>query len=205
MGWAHLPVRSSAPKPDGQECPSYNVVRRLSIYAALGVPEVWRFDGTALTVYVRQANGEYETVPVSPHFPSIPPTEIGLGFEPIDLGLVHRLLAQATQLRAEQDTGDSDLLQAREPLHDTQPRDINLRFAEPDDVHFVVSIDETMRRKWDVTGEGGRKLQCHAPIAKHFCTTPKCCQRVPSWEPPTEERQCDDQHQHEADPHASQL
>ena len=50
--------------------------RRLSIYAALGVPEVWRFDGTSLTVYVRQANGEYETVPVSPHFPSIPPTEI---------------------------------------------------------------------------------------------------------------------------------
>ena len=50
--------------------------RRLSIYAALGVPEVWRFDGTSLTVYVRQAHGEYEAAPVSPHFPSIPPTEI---------------------------------------------------------------------------------------------------------------------------------
>lgn len=50
--------------------------RRLSIYAALGVPEVWRFDGESLTVYVRQAHGEYEVVPVSPHFPSVPPTEI---------------------------------------------------------------------------------------------------------------------------------
>ena len=50
--------------------------RRLSIYAALGVPEVWRFDGESLTVYVRQAHGEYEAVAVSPHFPSIPPTEI---------------------------------------------------------------------------------------------------------------------------------
>ena len=50
--------------------------RRLSIYAALGVPEVWRFDGDALTVYVRQANGEYETVAISPHFPSVPPAEI---------------------------------------------------------------------------------------------------------------------------------
>lgn len=50
--------------------------RRLSIYAALGVPEVWRFDGTSLTVYVRQTDGEYEAVAVSPHFPSVPPTEI---------------------------------------------------------------------------------------------------------------------------------
>lgn len=50
--------------------------RRLSIYAALGVPEVWRFDGTSLTVYVRQTHGEYEAVAVSPHFPSVPPTEI---------------------------------------------------------------------------------------------------------------------------------
>ena len=50
--------------------------RRLSIYAALGVPEVWRFDGTALTVYVRQTNGEYEAVAVSPHFPPIPLAEI---------------------------------------------------------------------------------------------------------------------------------
>ena len=50
--------------------------RRLSIYAALGVPEVWCFDGTALTVYVRQTNGEYEAVAVSPHFPSIPLAEI---------------------------------------------------------------------------------------------------------------------------------
>ena len=50
--------------------------RRLSIYAALGVPEVWRYDGDSLTVYVRQPSGEYEAAPVSPHFPSIPPAEI---------------------------------------------------------------------------------------------------------------------------------
>src|SRR5439155_9527394 len=32
---------------------------RMDIYAALRVPEVWRFDGTDLTVYLLQSNGTY--------------------------------------------------------------------------------------------------------------------------------------------------
>ena len=50
--------------------------RRLSVYAALGVPEVWRFDGRQLTIYVRQAEGDYQIVERSPHFPIVPPSEV---------------------------------------------------------------------------------------------------------------------------------
>ena len=50
--------------------------RRLSIYSAIGVPEVWRFDGTTLSVYVRQPEREYLILDHSPRFPSVPPAEL---------------------------------------------------------------------------------------------------------------------------------
>ena len=50
--------------------------RRLSIYAVIGVPEVWRFDGERLTIYTRQASGEYQIVERSPRFPTVPPSEL---------------------------------------------------------------------------------------------------------------------------------
>jgi Uma2 family endonuclease len=42
---------------------------RLGIYAALGVPEVWRFDGQTLTFHVLGANGEYAASSHSRAFP----------------------------------------------------------------------------------------------------------------------------------------
>jgi len=49
---------------------------RLRIYAALGVPEVWRFDGEALRVEQLQADGTYREVAVSPSLPFLPPEEV---------------------------------------------------------------------------------------------------------------------------------
>jgi Uma2 family endonuclease len=42
---------------------------RQSIYAALGVPEIWRFDGRTLTAYRRTEKGEYEATEFSTSFP----------------------------------------------------------------------------------------------------------------------------------------
>ncbi len=51
---------------------SRNSRRRLRIYAVLGVPEVWRYDGATLEVSLRGANGEYEVAEQSRHFPQVP-------------------------------------------------------------------------------------------------------------------------------------
>jgi len=44
---------------------------RLDIYAAIGVPEVWRFDGETLRIHQRNAEGQYAVVEHSPHFPFV--------------------------------------------------------------------------------------------------------------------------------------
>lgn len=46
---------------------------RMPIYAGLGVPEVWRFDGEALTVNRLVPNGEYVVAGRSRFFPQLPP------------------------------------------------------------------------------------------------------------------------------------
>jgi Uma2 family endonuclease len=56
---------------------SRTVVDRLSIYAALGVPEVWRYDGAALTVLLLSPHGEYAPVAASRAFPALPLAEVG--------------------------------------------------------------------------------------------------------------------------------
>lgn len=56
---------------------SRTVLDRIGLAAALGVPEVWRFDGVDIHVGVLQANGEYQWGPHSPTFPSIRIHEIG--------------------------------------------------------------------------------------------------------------------------------
>jgi Uma2 family endonuclease len=55
---------------------SRSALDRLGIYAALGVPEVWRFDGEALRVEQLQADGTYQEVVVSPSFPFLPLNEV---------------------------------------------------------------------------------------------------------------------------------
>jgi Uma2 family endonuclease len=50
---------------------------RMAIYAALRVPEVWRWAEGKLTISVLNAKGEYEAADGSPTFPGIPLKELG--------------------------------------------------------------------------------------------------------------------------------
>lgn len=51
-------------------------LNRLSIYAVMGVLEVWRFNGTTLTVHVLGPNGHYAESATSLAFPFLPMTEV---------------------------------------------------------------------------------------------------------------------------------
>jgi Uma2 family endonuclease len=53
-------------------------INRLELYASLGVPEVWRYDGSRLIFYQLEGQ-EYVEREVSPHFPFLSPSEI-MGF-----------------------------------------------------------------------------------------------------------------------------
>jgi Uma2 family endonuclease len=54
---------------------THRSVAREPIYAALGVPELWRFDGTRLAVLGLTADGKYEERPTSRAFPLLPMDE----------------------------------------------------------------------------------------------------------------------------------
>jgi Uma2 family endonuclease len=49
---------------------------RLGIYAALGIPEVWRFDGQGLTFQVLGAGGRYGVQGASRCFPRVTPADL---------------------------------------------------------------------------------------------------------------------------------
>jgi Uma2 family endonuclease len=55
---------------------------RMSIYAALGVPEVWRFDGESLVACLLQSGGSYKQADRSPTFPAVPLMELIRFFTP---------------------------------------------------------------------------------------------------------------------------
>jgi len=55
---------------------SRGAVPRLSIYAELAVPEVWRFDGRSLQVLLLQPDGRYQVAEKSPAFSAMPIAEI---------------------------------------------------------------------------------------------------------------------------------
>jgi Uma2 family endonuclease len=48
---------------------------KLALYAAFGVPEVWRFDGRKLTLYLLDAEGRYQPSSGSASLPGLPPVE----------------------------------------------------------------------------------------------------------------------------------
>ena len=52
---------------------SRNAVDRMSIYEALGVPELWRYRDDQLHVFRLQRSGAYAQVDESPTFPGVPP------------------------------------------------------------------------------------------------------------------------------------
>ena len=54
---------------------SSSSINRLSLYAALGVLEVWRYDARAITIY-RLEGESYQVCDRSPTFPQITPAEI---------------------------------------------------------------------------------------------------------------------------------
>lgn len=55
---------------------SRSALNRMAIYAALCVPEVWRFNGQTLQVHLLQADGTYQIAERSLAFPDIPATEL---------------------------------------------------------------------------------------------------------------------------------
>ena len=55
---------------------SRSALNRLEIYLALGVPEVWRWDGTTITVHLLDQNGTYVVSDHSRAFPSFRPVEL---------------------------------------------------------------------------------------------------------------------------------
>jgi Uma2 family endonuclease len=58
---------------------SHSSLDRLAVYAALGVPEVWRLEGDTLTFHVLGADGAYTAGATSRSFPLVTPADL-LGF-----------------------------------------------------------------------------------------------------------------------------
>jgi Uma2 family endonuclease len=55
---------------------SRSSIGRLAIYAAIGIPEAWRFDGKKLEIRQLGADGKYVLVAASRYFPNIPVVEM---------------------------------------------------------------------------------------------------------------------------------
>lgn len=56
---------------------SSSSINKLEVYAALGVREVWLFNGEALTAYRLGAEGRYETIEESFNLPGFPVKDVG--------------------------------------------------------------------------------------------------------------------------------
>jgi Uma2 family endonuclease len=54
-----------------------SILNRIAIYAALGVPEVWRWDGNVLSVCLLGADGKYVVSKASLSLPFLPVGELG--------------------------------------------------------------------------------------------------------------------------------
>jgi Uma2 family endonuclease len=55
---------------------THSALNRMGIYATFGVPELWRFDGTALHVFQLSGSREYEACDRSLCFPTLPTGEV---------------------------------------------------------------------------------------------------------------------------------
>jgi Uma2 family endonuclease len=55
---------------------SRKAIGKLPMYAAFGVPEVWRYDGRMLQAYLLADDGQYRRSPQSGCFPQLPFTEV---------------------------------------------------------------------------------------------------------------------------------
>ncbi len=71
-------------------------VAKPPIYGAMGVPEIWRFDGRAVTYLVRGADGDYAVADRSPAFPDLPIEWVN---EALAIGLTDTQMAAANEIR----------------------------------------------------------------------------------------------------------
>jgi Uma2 family endonuclease len=55
---------------------SHSSLDRFSIYAALGVPEIWRLEGDTMSFYVLDAAGAYDSAAASLSFPLVTPADL---------------------------------------------------------------------------------------------------------------------------------
>jgi hypothetical protein len=56
---------------------THHLLDRASVYAALGVPEVWRYDGERLSGMQRGDDGEYRPIDTSVAFPFLKLADLG--------------------------------------------------------------------------------------------------------------------------------
>lgn len=76
-GRDHIDLRHDPPPDLAFEVDiSRSSLDRLAIYAVLGVPEVWRFDGQVLHVHLLGPDGRYTESPTSRAFPFLPMNEL---------------------------------------------------------------------------------------------------------------------------------
>ena len=61
---------------------SRSALKRMAIFAAFRIPEVWCYDGDELRIYLLQADGAYQRSERSLAFPSIPVKELARFFPP---------------------------------------------------------------------------------------------------------------------------
>ncbi len=73
-----------------------SVLNRLGIYAALGVPEVWRYDGERLTIYQLEPGHGYRSCDVSLSFPTLRAVDVERF---LDLGRMMDKLSWTRELR----------------------------------------------------------------------------------------------------------
>ena len=73
LGKAEIDLSRDPPPDLGLEIDiTRSSLNRMGIYAALRVPEVWRFDGEAIHVHQLRPDGTYEEVAASQTFPTVP-------------------------------------------------------------------------------------------------------------------------------------
>ena len=84
---------------------SRSALDRMSIYAALGVPEVWRFDGAVLHIELLQPDRVYQSATNSLSFPNLAVAELTRFLEPsqtVDyLSVIRQVRAWAQQQRSQ--------------------------------------------------------------------------------------------------------
>jgi Uma2 family endonuclease len=76
-GKTEIDLRRDPPPDLGLEVDvTHSSLDRLSIYAALGIPEVWRLEGQALLCHLLGSDGRYAVSPSSRAFPNLAPADL---------------------------------------------------------------------------------------------------------------------------------